>query len=68
MSNYYLILIWVAIVAFMPMMVNVYKTEYVCGEKVYRYNWMWAFIVFLPLVLWSANRGYVGDMLSLSIL
>lgn len=61
MSNYYLILIWVAIVAFMPMMVNVYKTEYVCGEKVYRYNWMWAFIVFLPLVLWSANRGYVGD-------
>lgn len=61
MLNYFLILVWVAIVAILSMCLNIKQTEYVCGEKVRRYAPIWAFIVFLPLIIWSANRGYIGD-------
>ena len=40
---------------------KVQRTEYVCGEKVQRYYPLWAFLIYLPLVIWSGFRGYVGD-------
>ena len=61
MSNYYLILVWVAIAYLFERYVNVEKTEYVCGERVKRPTAAWAFAVFLPLVIWAGYRGYVGD-------
>lgn len=61
MSNYYLILVWVAVVWMITMCTQVRRTEYVCNEKVVRYTPLWAFVIFLPLVIWSGFRGYVGD-------
>lgn len=61
MSNYYLILVWVAIVAILAMVMNVYRTEYVCGKRVRRMTPAFAWVVFLPLIIWTGYRGYVGD-------
>lgn len=61
MSNYYLILVWVAVVWFITACTQVRRTEYVCDEKVVRYAPLWAFVIFLPLVIWSGFRGHVGD-------
>lgn len=61
MSNYYLILVWIAFFAVLSMYIQMQRTEVVLGEKVQRMKPIWAFILALPLVLWTANRGYVGD-------
>lgn len=61
MSNYCLILIWVAVVWFITMATDVQRIEVVNGNKVRRYQPLWAAIIVLPLVLWTSNRGYVGD-------
>lgn len=61
MSNYLLILIWVGIVYIIGLFVNVQRTEYVCGERVKRYYPVWAFVIFLPVIIWCAFRGYIGD-------
>lgn len=61
MSNYYLILVWVAVAWVIGLCTKVQRTEYVCGEKVQRYYPLWAFLIYLPLVIWSGFRGYVGD-------
>lgn len=61
MSNYILILIWIAVVGMVSMMVNVQRTEMVCGQKVRRVEPIWAFIIFLPLIIWTGYRGIVGD-------
>ena len=61
MSNYYLILVWVAVAWMIGLCTKVQRTEYVCGEKVQRYYPLWAFLIYLPVVIWSGFRGYVGD-------
>lgn len=61
MSNYLLILVWIGIVYAIGLFVNVQRTEYVCGERVKRYYPVWAFAIFLPVIIWSAFRGYIGD-------
>lgn len=61
MSYYYLILVWVTVVYFISSTVKVQKTEYVCGRKVRRYSYIWAVIIFLPLVIWSGYRGRIFD-------
>lgn len=61
MSNYYLILVWVAIVGVISLAVNVQRLEIVCDKNVYRYQPLWAVIIFLPLIIWTAYRGHVGD-------
>lgn len=61
MSNYILIIIWIAIVALISVTVNVKRTETVCGERVRRFTPLWAFIIFLPLIVWCGFRGYIGD-------
>lgn len=61
MSNYYLILVWVAVAGVLGMMLQVKRIETVNGKKVYRYQPVWALIVILPLIIWTANRGSVAD-------
>lgn len=61
MSNYLLILIWIGIVYIISLFVNVQRTEYVCGEKVKRYYPAWAFIIFLPVIIWAGFRGNFAD-------
>lgn len=61
MSNYYLILVWIAFFAVLSMYIQMQRTEVVLGEKVQRMKWGWAFLLFVPLIIWAGNRGYVGD-------
>ena len=43
------------------MATDVQRIEVVNGNKVRRYQPLWAAIIVLPLVLWTSNRGYIGD-------
>lgn len=61
MSNYYLILIWIAFFGILGMFVQMQQTEVVCEKKVQRMQPIWAVVLVAPLVVWTANRGYVGD-------
>lgn len=61
MSNYILILVWIAIAAIVTRLINVKQTETVCGERVERFNPVWAFIIFVPLIIWAGYRGNIGD-------
>ena len=61
MSNYYLIFIWIAIFALLTYATEMDRKEIVYGKNVYRIQPVWAVILVVPLVIWAANRGYVGD-------
>lgn len=61
MSNYYLILIWIAFFGFLGMTVQMKQTEKVCGVREVRMQPLWAVVLVAPLVFWAADRGYVGD-------
>lgn len=61
MSGYYLILVWIVIAYFITHAINVQRIEYVCGRRVRRYSFAWAFIIFLPVIIWAGYRGYVFD-------
>lgn len=61
MSEYYWIIIWIAVYALLSNIIGVRKRETVCGKKVYRYGWMWAVLGVVPLVYLCAVRKYVGD-------
>lgn len=61
MSNYYLILVWVAVAGVLGMMLQVKRIETVNGKKVCRYQPWWALVVILPLIIWTGFRGYVAD-------
>ena len=63
MSNYYLILVWVAVAGVLGMILQVKRIETVNGKKVCRYQPLWALIVVLPLIIWAGYRGHVGDSL-----
>lgn len=63
-SEYILILFWIGIVAFVSKFFQCKKKETVLGYEgeVERYNWLFAFIAFLPIILMAANRSwYIGD-------
>lgn len=61
MSNYYLILVWIVIFAILSMLMKMQRIEYIQGDKVQRYQPLWAIILVAPLVFWAANRGDVID-------
>lgn len=63
MSNYYLILLWIAFFGILGMFVQMQRTEVVCGKQVNRMQPFWAVVLVAPLVLWTANRGWIADSL-----
>lgn len=68
MSNYYLILVWIGIFAILGIFVSMQRTEIVLGQKVQRMKSVWAWIVFVPLLIWTMNRGNIGDTYSYKIM
>lgn len=61
-NNYILILLWIAAMAVLSKTTSiVYCTETVNGQQVRRFNWSFAVLAILPLVIWAGWRGYVGD-------
>lgn len=60
-SQYVLILVWVGVMAFIANSGGFQRIEIVCGKAEYRYPWLFAFIVFVPVIWMAGHRGYVGD-------
>ena len=61
MSKYLLILFWaLAVVYFLPRL-NLQRPEEVCGQTEFRYPWLVAFLVFVPVIWMAGHRGWVAD-------
>lgn len=61
-SNYILILFWCGLMGIVALFVpQVYRSEKLIQEKVKRISPIFAVIAVFPLVIWTGNRGNVGD-------
>lgn len=56
MSQYVLVMLWMAVIYIISKTVNVYKEEYVCGKKEVRVTKGFAFFCVIPLIWWAATR------------
>ena len=56
MSQYIMVIIWLGILFLISQIFNVYQREYIYGRKVFRVNWLFAFLAVLPLVYWASVR------------
>ena len=61
MSEYILILLWIGLCAIFAKYVKIKKTELVCGIEEERYPWLFAFIMFLPIIIMAGTRGNFAD-------
>ncbi len=62
MSEYLLILVWLAAMALFQRFVETEEDVYVEGKKKRRKTWWFAILVFIPLVWMAVNRDrYIGD-------
>ena len=61
MSKYYLILLWVGICAVFAWSGRLSREETVMGSREKRNLPWFAFLVFLPIILMAATRGYFAD-------
>ena len=60
-SQYILILIWIGFMAIISNLIYMKRFELVCGEKVERYRWLFAILIFVPIVWMAGNRGWFAD-------
>lgn len=61
MSEYILIIAWIGIMAIFAKYVKVQKAELVCGKEETRYHWLFAFFVFLPIIIMVGTRSNIYD-------
>lgn len=62
MSEYILILLWLGLAAFISKKVRVQHKITINDTTEYRYNPIWAFLIFLPILLWVGFRPtYFAD-------
>ena len=60
MSEYILVLVWLAIAGIISTQIP--KQKIVVGDKIeYRYKMWWAVVIMLPIIYWVGTRGYIGD-------
>ena len=60
-SRYVLILVWIGIAAVIFSQEGMQQPENICGKTEYRYRFLWAFLVFLPVIWMVGTRGHIGD-------
>lgn len=60
-SQYILILIWIGFMALLSNLIYMKQYEVVCGESVERYRWLFAMMVFVPIIWMAGNRGWFAD-------
>ena len=60
-SEYILILLWLAAVFTVTRIVRFEHSVYVSGNIEQRYSWIFALIVFIPIIWMAANRADIGD-------
>lgn len=61
MLMYLWILIWTGVTGVFVSTGKLNRTEMVNGESVRRIRPLFAFLIFLPLIIWTGYRGIVGD-------
>lgn len=61
MSQYVLILIWLAAMGILVSVIPVERYENVLGKKEVRATWMFAICTFIPVLLMAAVRKNIGD-------
>lgn len=61
LSRYILILIWIGFMAIISNYIYMERYELVCGERVERFKWLFAVIVFVPIILMAGTRGWFAD-------
>lgn len=61
MSEYILILIWLGVCAWVADYLKLKRPELVSGVQEERYSWLFAFIVFLPIIIMAATREDFSD-------
>lgn len=57
MSQYILVMVWLAVICLISQTINVYKSEYVLGKKEIRVQTFFAILAVIPLVWWTATRS-----------
>lgn len=63
MSEYILILVWLAVAGIISTQIP--KKKIVVGDKIeYRYKMWWAVVIMLPIIYWVGTRDYIGDTYS----
>jgi transmembrane protein EpsG len=60
-SEYVLILFWIGAMAIVPRFVKTDHMEWTGGRIEIRVNWLFAFLVFLPVIWMAGHRGNIGD-------
>lgn len=60
-SEYVLIIIWIAIAPMLLKTIDTHEEITVAGKREYRYKFLWAFIIFLPIIIMAGTRGSIGD-------
>ncbi len=61
MSQYILILVWIGLTAVAANKLRLKRAELVCGVRVERFPWWFAFVVFVPIIWMAGHRGSFGD-------
>lgn len=61
LTNYWWLLIWLALAGGLLAVAVPKKTVQVFGETEYRWNWGAALVLVCPYVIWAANRGDIAD-------
>lgn len=66
MSEYILVLVWLAVAGIISTQIP--KQKIVVGDKIeYRYKMWWAVLIMLPIIYWVGTRGYIGDTYNYAI-
>ncbi len=60
-SQYIFIILWIGFMAMCAGKGTMLQEELQNGEKVFRVNWMFAFIAFLPVIIMAGERGWIAD-------
>lgn len=61
MSSYILIILWIGIAPLLLSNIDTHEAIYVQGKIEYRYKLLWAFLIFLPIIIMAGMRGDIGD-------
>ncbi|WP_216696887.1 EpsG family protein [Anaerostipes faecalis] len=61
MSSYILIILWIGIAPLLLSNANTQEAIQVQGKIEYRYKLLWAFLIFLPIIIMAGTRGDFAD-------
>lgn len=61
MNQFLLLVIWICIMWGIATQVNLRRKEIVCGESRYNFVPIFAFVVFLPIIIWAGIRSDFQD-------